>query len=533
MSYVIRYLTILFLGIALAPAAIGQNADREAFDACKGVDNVVDEYICLSDYLRRYPKGNYRADVQKRISALDRDINAAFANAVKKSEKAKNCDALTAFARKYAYSQTFVNQAEAKKRDICGLPDPCLSIRDYDNLYLEQCLELLSNASASESCKDRVRARIRAIEQTFYNAPTCDNARSYLEKFPNGQYKILMDSIVRVCSDSSEMTWRNLNRRSLRELRNFEQQYPQSRWIPEVRKILLGLDNEAWAAAQKGNSSTGYEDYLRKFPNGAHAAEARAAIQNLKQEETGTEDTAFKAAMASGQPDALQRFLESYPKSKYLDIVRKEIKRLSPGKYAITKDGNAFVVVLENLDNPRILNQSDLSDSLLVDATQLKENTFTLTPLKEGIFRILLADDWGKSLRIEINTAKAPFAGLFSLQNDTLSIRFLNELPPYSIVFYPLEGAVGQRKIEVPADSIFRITKASLYSDYNMEGNYQIIIEKGEAAFAILGDVEVLVPLSYILKFVGLMAALVTAVAVAYWVLRKRMKQKKTLLDED
>ncbi|MCC6461139.1 MAG: hypothetical protein IT260_11750 [Saprospiraceae bacterium] len=529
----IRYLLILFLGIALSPVAFGQNADREAFDACKGVDNVVDEYICLSDYLRRYPRGNYRAEVQKRISALDRDISAAFANAVKKSEKAKNCDALAAFARKYAYSQTFVNQAEAKKREICGLPDPCLSIKDYDNLYLEQCLDILGSASASESCKDRIRERIRAIELTFYNAPTCDNARSYLEKFPNGQYKSLMDSIVLVCSDSSEMAWRNINRKSLRELRNFEQEYPQSRWMPEVRKILLALDNESWARAQKNNSSTGYEEYLRKFPNGAHAAEARTAIQNLKLEETSEEDTAFKTAMASGQTAPLERFLETYPKSKYLDIVRKEIKRLSPGKYAITKQGNAFVVLLENLDNPRILNQSELSDSLLVDATQLKDNTFTLTPLQEGIFRIQLSDDWGKTLLIEINTAKAPFAGLFSLQNDTLTIRFLHELPPYSIVFYPLEGAVGQRKIEVPVDSIFRITKASLYSDYNMEGNYQIIIEKGEAAFAILGDVEVLVPLSYILKFVGLMAALVTTVAVVYWVLRKRMKQKKTLLDEE
>jgi SPOR domain len=73
----------------------------------------------------------------------------------------------------------------------------------------------------------------------------------------------------------------------------------------------------AWQDARREDSVPAYEAYLAKFPSGAHAAEARAALDGARETE------AWSRAMRLGTPEAWQRYLAGWPDGRYAALARR------------------------------------------------------------------------------------------------------------------------------------------------------------------------------------------------------------------
>jgi hypothetical protein len=74
------------------------------------------------------------------------------------------------------------------------------------------------------------------------------------------------------------------------QLRNFIQQYPDSAHRQQAESKLLilithagpKLEDDAWTRAKTDDTFAAYEDYLKTYPNGAHATEAQQAATEVR-----------------------------------------------------------------------------------------------------------------------------------------------------------------------------------------------------------------------------------------------------------
>jgi len=72
----------------------------------------------------------------------------------------------------------------------------------------------------------------------------------------------------------------------------------------------------AWQAARQQDTPAAYERYLRDFPAGTHAADARARLRGLRDEE------AWLRALRSDQPEAYQKYLATYAQGRHVSEAR-------------------------------------------------------------------------------------------------------------------------------------------------------------------------------------------------------------------
>jgi hypothetical protein len=79
-----------------------------------------------------------------------------------------------------------------------------------------------------------------------------------------------------------------------------------------------------WRDAAESNTVTAYEDYLRRFPAGAHSAEARDRILELREEET------WAVAERVRAPEAWQRYLAAWPEGRHAAAARRELADFAP-----------------------------------------------------------------------------------------------------------------------------------------------------------------------------------------------------------
>lgn len=79
-----------------------------------------------------------------------------------------------------------------------------------------------------------------------------------------------------------------------------------------------------WEAATERGTVAAYEDYLRRYPAGAHSDEARARILGLREAE------AWAVARRLRLPEAWQRYLAAWPEGAHADEARRELADFAP-----------------------------------------------------------------------------------------------------------------------------------------------------------------------------------------------------------
>jgi len=83
-------------------------------------------------------------------------------------------------------------------------------------------------------------------------------------------------------------------------------------WLA-IACVLLACSRQesGWRSARNEDNVPAYETYLEQFPAGAHAAEARTRIRELREEQE------WARASRLETPEAYQRYLGSYPEGRY------------------------------------------------------------------------------------------------------------------------------------------------------------------------------------------------------------------------
>ena len=89
--------------------------------------------------------------------------------------------------------------------------------------------------------------------------------------------------------------------------------------VVAIASIVLGgcsRQESAWRQAERQHSVAAYEAYLRDYPAGAHAPEARTRLSDLREQQE------WDRALRFNTPEAFQRYLSRYPSGRYAQAVR-------------------------------------------------------------------------------------------------------------------------------------------------------------------------------------------------------------------
>jgi hypothetical protein len=79
-----------------------------------------------------------------------------------------------------------------------------------------------------------------------------------------------------------------------------------------------------WHRAAERDTVTAYEEYLGRFPAGAHSAEARERILELREAES------WAVAERMRAPEAWQRYLAAWPEGRHASEARRELADFAP-----------------------------------------------------------------------------------------------------------------------------------------------------------------------------------------------------------
>lgn len=89
-----------------------------------------------------------------------------------------------------------------------------------------------------------------------------------------------------------------------------------------VGLFLLGgcsRQESAWREAERQHSVAAYEAYLRDYPAGVHAPEARTLLADLREQQE------WDRALRFNTPEAFQRYLSRYPSGRYAEAARERL----------------------------------------------------------------------------------------------------------------------------------------------------------------------------------------------------------------
>jgi hypothetical protein len=89
----------------------------------------------------------------------------------------------------------------------------------------------------------------------------------------------------------------------------------------------------AWQEAARRNTPAAYQQYLDRYPAGAHAADARTGIVAAR------EAAAWTRAERLGTPEAWQRYLAEWPQGAHAAIARKSLIEFAPPRPAAPPAG--------------------------------------------------------------------------------------------------------------------------------------------------------------------------------------------------
>lgn len=100
------------------------------------------------------------------------------------------------------------------------------------------------------------------------------------------------------------------------------------KWFASIVILLLlpacSRQESGWHEAESRDSVAAYQQYLERFPAGAHADAARARIAALQEQEE------WDRASRLRTPEAWQRYLAAWPEGRHAATARKQLAEFVP-----------------------------------------------------------------------------------------------------------------------------------------------------------------------------------------------------------
>jgi len=148
----------------------------------------------------------------------------------------------------------------------------------------------------------------------FEKAERTGDLQAYLDRYPQGRRaEQARQRLAEWADDQAFATAQRTDTRTAYD--DYLRRFPQGRHVHEADDILIRQDDLAFQNAQAFNTVLAYQDYLRHFPQGRHRRTADQAL----------DDRAFQTAQQADSVEAYQDYLHSFPQGRHSDDVRRAI----------------------------------------------------------------------------------------------------------------------------------------------------------------------------------------------------------------
>ena len=316
-----------------------------------------------SEYLIRYPDGQYVIDAQRRQSAIDkREDDDAYNRAVALDTIFSYSKYLTDYPDGRHVAQVREARSEAKVNVAKALDDEAYArareqgtvesygkyLTDHPNgRHATQAREARSEAKAKAEKALDDEAYARAREQG-----TVESYGKYLTDHPNGRHVAQAREARSEAKAKAEKALDDEAYARAREQGTVESydrylaDHPDGRHAAQARQVRsearakaeADLDDEAYARAREHDTVGSYDKYLSSYPDGRYVAQARNRRYTLVAED----DAAFERAVATGTVGAYDRYLMDHNDGRHVV----EAKYMRPGRiFHDCKDCPEMIVI--------------------------------------------------------------------------------------------------------------------------------------------------------------------------------------------
>lgn len=270
----------------------------------------------LRDFIRSWPEGRHRLEAEIRLADLkEQAADSAWQSAVA-------ADSYTAI-RSYATKFPAFHAEEAERRIEERLAFDAAAAIDTEDAWTAY-LETWGEDPHADAARQRLEAA-RGREETAWAAAmemrTAAAWAAYLDEFPDGRRSADAERNRR---ESAAFDEARTNRVALDE---FLRVYPDGLWAKEARRAAKQFaDDEDFADAKKFDTAPAFALYLTMHPDGAHRDEARqreqAARDREEAEVRAREPHDFDHAWETGTTAAWDEYLTRHRRSPRLEEAR-------------------------------------------------------------------------------------------------------------------------------------------------------------------------------------------------------------------
>ena len=181
---------------------------------------------------------------------------------------------------------------------------------------------------------------------------TLQGYRDYLEAFPDGRFADKAQEQINGFDDAAWETAQEAD--SIRAYEDYLEAWPEGLHVDEANARIAEIkaaedarqraereareaERRAWETASREDSVASYETYLEGFPAGPNVEAARARIAALQA--SGADEAAWAAAKAANRADSYQAYLNAFPQGRYAAQAIAAIEQLRPAVGRTFSDG--------------------------------------------------------------------------------------------------------------------------------------------------------------------------------------------------
>jgi hypothetical protein len=111
--------------------------------------------------------------------------------------------------------------------------------------------------------------------------------------------------------------------------------HPQDQGASEAEAVILRRqDDESWTEAKHTATTVAYQAYLKRYPKGIHAGDARNAVTSLGRA------VAWKRAQGEGTTASIQAFLLEYPTGTEADQAKTKLEDLTDYRVRLASESS-------------------------------------------------------------------------------------------------------------------------------------------------------------------------------------------------
>ena len=173
----------------------------------------------------------------------------------------------------------------------------------------------------------RVDLDMRTEEDIYASCKSKLDYENYLRRYPNGKY---VSASKQKLFEIEKIVWRKCN--TLRDFRDYLRQYPNGEYRLKAAHRIAYLEEKAlWEECELNNTIDDYQKYLNTTKLHQHTAEATAAIQLLKEEQSEEEVLWAKCKTK----DDFQHYLQSTKHGLHKKEAEINLKKIDLQKTAL------------------------------------------------------------------------------------------------------------------------------------------------------------------------------------------------------